>query len=61
MPKNYIRRDGYGITEACRTYLAPLIQGEAFPPFGKDGLPRYVTLKNVLVPKKLPAYSIADK
>ena len=61
MPKNFIRRDGYGITEACRKYLAPLIQGEAFPPFGKDGLPRYVTLKNVRVPKKLPAYSIADK
>jgi 6-phosphofructokinase 1 len=61
MPKNFISRDGYGITDACRKYLAPLIQGEAPPPFAKDGLPRYVTLKNVAVAKKLPAYVIADK
>jgi 6-phosphofructokinase 1 len=30
----------------------PLIQGEDYPPY-KDGLPQYVRLKNVLVPKKL--------
>ncbi len=33
-------------------YLAPLMRGEAPPPF-KDGLPQYVRLKNVAVPKKL--------
>src|SRR4029079_5030812 len=27
MPRNYITEDGFGITEACRQYLAPLIQG----------------------------------
>ncbi len=53
MPKNFITADGFGITEKCRTYLAPLMKGEDYPPY-QDGLPKYVTLKNVAVPKKLP-------
>ena len=61
LPKNYIRRDGYGITEAARRYLEPLIRGEEAPPSGKDGLPRYVRLKNVAVKKRLPSYRIEDK
>jgi ATP-dependent phosphofructokinase / diphosphate-dependent phosphofructokinase len=52
LPRNFITADGFGITAKARTYLAPLIKGEAPPPF-KDGLPRYVRLKNVAVPKKL--------
>ena len=52
MPRDFITADGFGITANARKYLAPLIRGEAFPPF-KDGLPRYVRLKNVSVPKKL--------
>ncbi len=36
----------------ARAYLAPLIRGEDPPPY-KDGLPQYVRLKNVAVPKKL--------
>ncbi len=52
MPKNYITKDGFGITERCRTYLQPLIKGEDYPPY-KNGLPQYVVLKNVAVPKKL--------
>ena len=47
---------GYGITAAARTYLEPLIRGEAPPPYGRDGIPKYVTLKNVAVKKKLPAW-----
>ena len=58
MPKSYIRRDGYGITDACRRYLAPLIAGEAAPPYGKDGLPRYARIKGVPVAKKLPPYPL---
>ena len=46
----------YGITAAARRYLEPLIQGEAPPPYKRSGLPDYVTLKNVAVPKKLPAW-----
>lgn len=53
MPNSFIRKDGYGITAAARKYLEPLIRGEAYPPYGRDGLPTYVTLKNVAVKKKL--------
>jgi len=56
MPKGYIRRDGYGITDSCRRYLAPLIRGEAPLEYGRDGLPKFVKLKNQLVAKKLPDY-----
>ena len=42
--------DGFGITEKCRRYLAPLIPGEDYPAY-RDGLPVYVTLKNVAVPR----------
>ncbi|MEO1575613.1 MAG: 6-phosphofructokinase, partial [Pseudomonadota bacterium] len=52
LPKSYISRDGFGITAACRRYLEPLIKGEDYPTF-RAGLPRYVKLKNVAVPKKL--------
>jgi 6-phosphofructokinase 1 len=52
MPRDFITGDGWHITEKCRTYLSPLIQGEDFPPF-RHGLPRYVRLKNVAVPRKL--------
>jgi len=51
MPAEFITPDGFGITQACREYLLPLIQGEAYPPF-KNGLPDYVRLKNELVAKK---------
>ena len=52
LPPDFISADGFGITEAARRYLAPLIIGEAYPPF-KDGLPDYVKLRNVAAPKKL--------
>ncbi len=52
MPKGFISADGFGITAKCRAYLEPLIAGEDYPPF-KAGLPQYVRLKNVAVPKKL--------
>lgn len=52
MPRNFISRDGFHITAACRRYLQPLIAGEDYPPF-KNGLPDYVRLKNVAVAKKL--------
>ena len=52
LPPDFISGDGFGITEAARRYLAPLIVGEAYPPF-KNGLPDYVKLQNVGAPKKL--------
>ena len=54
VPRAYITEDGFGITEAGRNYLRPLIAGEDFPPF-EGGLPTYVRLKNAPVPKKLAA------
>jgi 6-phosphofructokinase 1 len=57
MPRDFITRDGFGITEKCRRYLAPLIQGEDYPKY-RNGLPVYVTLKNAAVPKKLPAFAL---
>jgi 6-phosphofructokinase len=57
MPRDFITPDGFGITAKCRTYLAPLIKGEDYPPF-KDGLPQYVRLKNVAVTKKLAGFKI---
>lgn len=52
LPRDFISADGYGITAKARAYLSPLTRGEAFPPF-RDGLPRYVRLKNVAVRKRL--------
>ncbi|TAL87787.1 MAG: 6-phosphofructokinase [Rhodanobacter sp.] len=57
MPRGFIRRDGFGITAAARRYLAPLIRGEAPVPYGKDGLPAYVRLKNVAVTRKLEPFA----
>jgi len=52
MPKNFITKDGFGITQKCRDYMEPLIKGEDYPPY-KNGLPKYVRLKNAAVKKKL--------
>jgi len=57
MPRDFISQDGLGITAACKEYLIPLIQGEDYPPFEK-GLPKYVTLKNAPVAKKLAAFEL---
>ncbi len=56
MPDNFIRKDGFGITAACRRYLSPLIQGQAPVPLGKNGLPLHAKLKMPLVKKKLKAW-----
>ncbi|WP_045728192.1 6-phosphofructokinase [Xanthomonas sp. GPE 39] len=56
MPASFLRKDGFGITEKARRYLQPLIHGEASLPYGNDGMPKYVTLKNVAVKKKLPLW-----
>lgn len=52
MPADFISDDGFGITDACRRYLEPLILGEDYPPY-KNGMPAYVRLQNVAVAKKL--------
>lgn len=41
MPRHYINEEGFHITKACREYILPLIQGEAYPPY-RNGLPDYL-------------------
>tara|TARA_X000001036_G_scaffold28058_1_gene23214 strand:- start:21 stop:1277 length:1257 start_codon:yes stop_codon:yes gene_type:complete len=55
MPDNFISQDNFSITDACRTYLEPLIMGEDYPPY-INGIPDYVRLKNVSVEKKLKEF-----
>lgn len=52
MPLDFISRDGFHITPACREYLGPLIQGEAYPPY-EHGLPAYARLSFTMAPKKV--------
>lgn len=56
MPRDFISGDGFGITEACRKYLQPLIEGEDYPPYA-GGLPVYVSLKNEGVAPVLHAFA----
>lgn len=60
MPRDYISEDGFQITPACRQYLLPLIQGEDHPPY-YDGLPHYVRLRKIRVPKKLSIDKISTE
>jgi 6-phosphofructokinase 1 len=55
MPRKYISRDGFGITQAAREYLSPLIQGEDYPVY-KNGIPQYAKLKKILEKKQLKAW-----
>jgi ATP-dependent phosphofructokinase / diphosphate-dependent phosphofructokinase len=52
VPRDFITADGFGITAACRRYLAPLIAGEDYPPF-RNGLPDYVKIRGKSVRRKL--------
>jgi len=58
MPMDYITDDGFGITQACKDYLYPLIKGEAYPPYKENGMPDYVTLKLQSVAKKLDTFEV---
>ena len=58
MPMDFISEDGFGITDGCKEYLYPLIKGEAYPEYDDNGMPRYVTLDNVSVDKKLEDFEL---
>ena len=55
LPRGFITKDGYGITEAARTYLQPLIEGEALPPF-RGGLPVYAEIELPSAEKRLDPF-----
>ena len=57
MPREFITEDGFGITNPCKEYLYPLIEGEAYPPYRK-GMPDYVTMKNEITEKLLPEFEL---
>jgi 6-phosphofructokinase 1 len=52
LPKSFIAKNGMDVTAKAINYLAPLIEGEAFPPF-KNGIPKIEKLKLLEVKKKL--------
>ncbi len=57
VPADYISEDGFGITEKCRKYLQPLIEGEDYPAY-ENGLPKYVRLKKALIEQKLEKFEV---
>jgi len=57
MPNNYISEDGFSITDSCREYLLPHIEGENYPPYN-NGLPNYVVLKKSKVVQRLPLFEV---
>ncbi len=52
LPKAFISKDGFGVTQKGVEYLKPLIQGQAGVIF-KDGIPEIAGLKKILVKKIL--------
>ena len=52
MPRDFINDEGIGITQKCRDYLLPLIQGEDYPPY-HNGVPVFAKLKLISESKKL--------
>ena len=59
MPRSFITKDGFGITQEARDYLQPLIVGEDYPPY-KNCVPQYAKLKNNLIEKKLSSSFSGD-
>jgi ATP-dependent phosphofructokinase / diphosphate-dependent phosphofructokinase len=52
LPREFLDERGTAITDAMKTYLLPLLQGEAPITIGTDGLPVYVRLEKHWVPPK---------
>ena len=57
MPRSFISKDGFGITQEAREYLLPLIAGEDYPPY-KNGLPHYPKLQNKLITKRCKQWAL---
>jgi len=56
MPAGFIADDGFGITEAARRYLEPLIRGESYPEYDDHGMPRYFRPELTFLPRQLDAF-----
>ncbi len=57
LPKNFIKKNGFEITNPCKKYILNLIKGEDYPTY-KFGFPRYAKLKCSTITKKLPSYKL---
>jgi len=60
MPRKFISKDGFGITDACRALPCTADVGEAPPPY-RDGVPDYERLLRLSVERRLKPYSILDR
>ena len=41
LPKNFLSKDGYTLTNRARDYFEPLLAGEVYPSYNASGLPDY--------------------
>lgn len=57
MPDHFISDDGFHITAAARDYLTPLIQGEAWPDFDRNGLPKYLQPSLPIINRRLEPFA----
>ena len=57
LPASFMSADKWGISARGRSYLSPLIEGEALPPF-RHGLPAYPNLQFPSVPRRLGGFDI---
>ncbi len=57
LPKNFIKNNGFEITQSCKKYILNLIKGEDYPIY-KNGFPKYAKLKCKTIKKRLPAYKL---
>lgn len=53
LPAEFIREDGFHVTDRARAFLQPLVEGEVPPPFS-GGLPTYLRLSFTSLPRRLP-------
>ena len=56
LPRRFISKDGFGITQAARAYLQPLIEGEDPPPY-RGGLPAYEEIDLPSAGRLLPPFA----
>ena len=57
LPDDYLTADGYNMSAEAYAYYAPLIRGEQYPAYQKNGIPAASTLSKQHTKKQLPAFS----
>ena len=57
LPKNFIKANGYEISQSCITYITDLTQGEDYPSY-VAGFPRYANLNCKTIKKRLKKFKL---